>query len=44
MKEWNEHSPTEIVLKYREFVYETGGVDAGKGAVSEQKIVDKERK
>jgi REP element-mobilizing transposase RayT len=44
MKEWNEHSPKEIVRKYREFVYETGAVDAGKGAVIEQKIVDKERK
>ncbi len=44
MKEWNEHKPKEIVRKYREFVYETGAVDAGKGAVIEQKIVDKERK
>ncbi|MFO7816204.1 MAG: transposase [Thermodesulfobacteriota bacterium] len=44
IKEWNEHSPKEIVRKYREFVYETGAVDAGKGAVIEQKIVDKERK
>jgi len=44
MKEWNEHSPKEIVRKYREFVYETGAVEAGKGAVIDQKIVDKERK
>ena len=44
MKEWNEHKPKEIVRKYREFVYETGAVDAGKGAVIDQKIVDKERK
>jgi hypothetical protein len=44
MKEWNEHSPKEIVRKYREFVYETGAVDVGKGAVIDQKIVDKERK
>lgn len=44
MKEWNEHSPKEIVRKYREFVYETGAVDAGKGAVIDQKVVDKERK
>jgi hypothetical protein len=27
MKEWNEHDPVEIVLKYREFVYETGAAD-----------------
>ena len=27
MKEWNEHKPKEIVLKYREFVYETGAAD-----------------
>ncbi|MFP4429238.1 MAG: transposase [Desulfovermiculus sp.] len=44
MKEWNEHKAREIVRKYREFVYETGAVDAGKGAVIEQKIVDRERK
>ena len=44
MPEWDEHKPQEIVRKYREFVYEAGAVDAGKGAVIEQKIVDKERK
>jgi len=44
MQEWNEFEPREIVRKYREFVYETGAVDAGKGAVIDEKIVKKERK
>ena len=53
MKEWNEHSPTEIVLKYREFVYETGGSRQrsdvkGQGEKTRRgidpKIVDQERK
>ncbi len=29
LKEWNEHSPKEIVRKYREFVYATGGKHSG---------------
>ncbi len=29
LKEWNELNPREIVRKYRQFVYETGAVDAG---------------
>jgi REP element-mobilizing transposase RayT len=44
MKEWNEFNPSEIVRKYRQFVYETGAVDAGKGKVMDKKIVDKARK
>lgn len=44
MKEWGEFDPKEMVGKYREFVYETGAVDAGKGATIDQKIVEKERK
>ena len=44
LKDWDEHDPCEIVRKYREFVYETGAVDAGKGATIDQKIMDKERK
>jgi len=32
------------VRKYREFVYETGAVDARKGAVMNQKVVDKKKK
>ncbi len=44
LKEWNKLDSKKIVRKYREFVYETGAVDAGKGAVIDQKIVDKERK
>jgi len=34
----------EIVRAYREFVYETGAVDAGKGATIDHNIVNKERK
>jgi REP element-mobilizing transposase RayT len=44
LKEWGELNSREIVRKYREFVYETGAVDAGKGAVIDQKVVDRERK
>ena len=44
MREWNEFESGEIVRKYREFVYETGAVDAGKGATIDKKIVDRERK
>ncbi|WP_045214903.1 transposase [Desulfonatronovibrio magnus] len=44
MKEWNEFNPSEIVRKYRQFVYETGAVDAGKGKAMDKKIVEKARK
>ena len=44
LKEWNEFNDKEIVRKYREFVYETGAVDAGKGAVIDPEIVKQERK
>ncbi len=44
MKEWNEFNPGEIVRKYRQFIYETGAVDAGKGKVMDKKIVEKARK
>lgn len=44
LKEWNEFDEKEIVRKYREFVYETGAVDAGKGAIIDSKIVNQERK
>ena len=44
LKEWNELDPKEIVRKYRQFVYETGAVDAGKGKTIEKKIVEKARK
>ena len=44
LKEWNEFNPKEIVRKYRQFVYETGAVDAGKGKVMDKKIVEKARK
>jgi REP element-mobilizing transposase RayT len=44
LKEWNEIDEKEIVRKYREFVYETGAVNAGRGAVIDPKIVKQERK
>jgi REP element-mobilizing transposase RayT len=44
LKEWNEFQPSEIVRKYRQFVYETGAVDAGKGKTIDENIVDKARK
>ena len=44
LAEWNEEDPQEIVRKYREFVYEVGALDAGKGARIDQKIVAKERR
>ena len=44
MKEWGEFDQSEIVRKYRQFVYETGAVDTGKGKPMDPKIVTKERK
>jgi hypothetical protein len=44
LTEWGELDSGEIVRKYREFVYETGAVDAGKGAVLDRKVVERERK
>jgi len=44
LQEWNEFDANEIVRAYREFVYETGAVDAGKGATIDQKIVNRERR
>jgi REP element-mobilizing transposase RayT len=44
MKEWGEREPSEIVRAYRQFVYETGAVDTGKGKPLDPKIVARERK
>jgi hypothetical protein len=44
MREWNEFDLTEIVRKYRRFVYETGAVDTGKGKSMDEKVAEKERK
>jgi REP element-mobilizing transposase RayT len=44
MKEWNEFDPSEIVRTYRQFVYETGAMNTGKGKPMDSKIVKKERK
>ena len=35
LRDWEEDDPSEIVRKYREFVYETGAVDAGPVKCSE---------
>jgi len=32
MHEWNGFNPSEIIRKYREFVYETGAAGRGQGA------------
>lgn len=44
MHEWNEFDPREIIRKYRQFVYETGAVDAGKGKTLDAALVKRERK
>ncbi|SDB36051.1 REP element-mobilizing transposase RayT [Desulfonatronum thiosulfatophilum] len=44
LKEWNELEPKEIVRKYRQFVYETGAMDTGKGKQLNPEIVKRERK
>jgi REP element-mobilizing transposase RayT len=44
MKEWGEKEPDQIIRTYRQFVYETGAVDTGKGKPMDPKIVTKERK
>ncbi|GAB6059369.1 transposase [Desulfonatronum parangueonense] len=44
LKEWNELDPKEIIRKYREFVYETGAMDTGKGKQMKKEVVEKERK
>jgi hypothetical protein len=44
MKEWNKFDEQEIIRKYREYVYEVGAIDAGKGAVIDEEIVEVERK
>ena len=44
MKEWGEHDPAAIIRAYRQFVYETGAVDTGKGKQMDADIVARERK
>jgi hypothetical protein len=44
MKEWGEHEPAAILRAYRQFVYETGAVDTGKGRPMDAAIVARERK
>ncbi|SDB55844.1 REP element-mobilizing transposase RayT [Desulfonatronum thiosulfatophilum] len=44
MHEWNEFNPNEIIRKYRQFVYETGAMDTGKGKQMKKEVVEKERK
>ena len=44
MKGWNEFDERRIIRKYREYVYEVGAIDRGKGAVIDEEIVKEERK
>lgn len=44
LQEWNEHDPWEIIRKYRQFVYETGAVDTGKGRQLDPDLVKRELK
>jgi len=44
VKEWNEFDPSEIVRKYRQFVYEIGAADAGKVRRESGDIHDKKVK
>ncbi len=41
MKEWNEFDPSEIVRKYRQFVYETGAAESQVSGVRGQGTVKK---
>jgi REP element-mobilizing transposase RayT len=43
MADWGVESGKRL-RKYREFVYETGALDAGKGAMLDPKVVERERK
>ncbi|GAU08822.1 transposase [Desulfoplanes formicivorans] len=44
MKEWGEYDQTAVLRAYRQFVYETGAVDTGKGKPMDPRIVAQERK
>jgi putative transposase len=44
MHEWSEFNPSEIIRKYRQFVYETGAMDTGKGKHLDPELVKQERK
>ena len=44
LHEWDEHAPGDILRKYREFLYETGALDSGKGGVINPALLKRERK
>jgi len=44
MHEWNEVDSTEIIRKYREFIYATGAVDAGEDKTQDAEMVGQKRK
>jgi hypothetical protein len=44
MKEWGEYDPAAVLRAYRQFVYETGAVDTGKGKPMDAEVVARERK
>jgi REP element-mobilizing transposase RayT len=43
LREFGVTDDTERLRRYRQFLYETGAIDKGKGAVLESKVVDAER-
>ena len=43
MKDWNEYDQEEMMRAYREFVYETGALNTGKGKVMDAALVQSER-
>ena len=44
LSDWGDLEPKEAVRKYREFIYETGAENAGKGAAMDRRIVERERR
>ena len=44
MREWGGNNPAEMLRKYRQFLYETGTVNTGKGQPMDAGIVARERK
>ena len=44
LPEWNTGKPRDVIRLYRQFVYETGAVDTGKGKPMDAQVVERERK
>lgn len=43
LPEWNDGKPAKVIRLYRQFVYETGAVDTGKGKSMDPSTVNRER-